>query len=85
MCMRACVTVRGCVSRTLHAVTKDVSCEYEHDSATDRCPGCVTWWRAVDLSGRMPDSREPGLESPLLPFQSFGIFVLHDAPVHTDV
>ena len=32
------------------------------------------------LSGRMPDSqsRDPRFESPLLPFQSLGIFVLHD-------
>ena len=38
------------------------------------------------LSGRMPDSqsREPGFESPLIPFRSLGIF-FHDASVDSAV
>ena len=38
--------------------------------------------------GRMPDSqsREPGFESPLLPFRKFGHFLsLHDASVDSAV
>ena len=36
----------------------------------------------VKLSGRKPDSqsREPWFESPLLPFQKLGIFVLSTTP-----
>ena len=46
----------------------------------------VTWWSCDVYSeieyDRLPDSqlREPGFESPLLPFQSLGIFVLSTTP-----
>ena len=34
-------------------------------------------WSTVECRTR---NREPGFESPLLPFQSLGIFILHDTP-----
>ena len=42
---------------------------------------------APQLSGRMPDSqsRDPGFESPLLPFRSVGIFVRFTTPQSTQL
>ena len=44
---------------------------------------CEARW----LSGRMPDSqsREPGFESPLIPFRSLGIFFHFTTPQSTQL
>ena len=56
---------------------------YESERIDQLCP-CGAQW----LIGRMPDSqsKDPGFEWPLQPFQSLGIFILSiDAPVDSAV
>ena len=55
--------------------------DVEHTSPTS--PTCGARW----LSGRMPDSqsRQPGFESPLIPFRSLGIFFHFTTPQSTQL
>ena len=70
-----------------------VPCAYSHERACTSTYRVRAWSSRVRVHergssvGRMPDSqsREPGFESPLLPFRSLGIFFHFTTPQSTQL